>query len=88
VSAPGLVLTVTGVVAVVAVVSWFLLHRNDPEDAASHPEPARTGSALYHGDVNDRPGGPGAEADGVAGPGEPVPGPSAEAATDAGGRPS
>jgi len=79
VSAAGLVFTIVGVVAVIAVVGWFVLHRKDPEDAASHPEPDRTGSALYHGDVDDRPAGPGAEADGVAGPGEPVPGPSAEA---------
>ncbi len=68
-----------GIVAVAAVVGWFLFRRNEPEDAASHGTADRTGSALYDGDVNDRPAGPGAEADGVAGPGEPVPGPSAEA---------
>jgi hypothetical protein len=72
------IVVVAGIIAVVAVIAWFLFRRNDPEDAASHGTPDRTGSALYHGDVNDRPGGPGAEADGVAGPGEPVPGPSAE----------
>jgi len=77
-TAGNLVVVIVGVVAVVAVVGWFLFRRNDPEDAAGHPEPERTGSALYHGDVDDRPAGPGAEADGVAGAGEPVPGPSAE----------
>ena len=77
-TAGGLVVVIVGIVGVIVVVGWFLLRRNEPEDAASHPEPARTGSALYHGDDHDRPAGPGAEADGVAGPGEPVPGPSAE----------
>jgi hypothetical protein len=80
-SAGGLVVVIVGIAAVVVLVGWFFLHRNDPEDAAGHPEPDRTGSAQYFGDVDDRPGGPGAEADGVAGPGEPVSGPSAEAAS-------
>jgi len=80
-SAGAVLVVVLGIVAVIVVVAWFVLRRNEPEDAASHAEPPRTGSALYHGDVDDRPAGPGAEADGVAGPGEPVPGPSAEADT-------
>ena len=79
-SAGNVIVVVIGVVAIAAFVAWVLLRRNDPEGAASHPEPPRTGSAAYHGDVDDRPAGPGAEADGVAGPGEPAPGPSAEAA--------
>jgi hypothetical protein len=78
-TAGGLVVVIVGVAAVIAVIGWFLLGRKDPEDAATHAEPDRAGSAQYHGDVDDRPAGPGAEADGVAGPGEPVPGPSAEA---------
>ena len=78
-SAGGVIVVVLGIIAVLAVVGWFLFRRNEPENAASHGSPDRTGSTLYYGDVNDRPGGPGAEADGVAGPGEPVPGPSAEA---------
>ena len=78
-SVPSVLLVVVGIVAVAAVVGWFLFRRNDPEDAASHGDTDRSGSALYHGDPDDRPAGPGAEADGVAGPGEPVPGPSAEA---------
>jgi hypothetical protein len=73
------VIVVAGIIAVVGVVGWFLFRRIEPEDAASHAGPDRTAAALYHGDTDDRPGGPGAEADGVAGPGEPVPGPSAEA---------
>jgi hypothetical protein len=77
-TAGNMVVIVGGIIAVAVVVGWFLFRRNEPEDAASHAEPDRTGSALYHGDVDDRPAGPGAEADGVAGPGEPVPGPSAE----------
>ena len=73
-----LIVVVVGVVAVAAFLVWLIARRNDPERAASHAEPPRTGSALHHGDVDDRPAGPGAEADGVAGPGEPVPGSSAE----------
>jgi hypothetical protein len=74
-----IIVVVLGIVAVAALIGWFLFRRNEPEDAASHGTPDRIGSDLYYGDVNDRPGSPGAEADGVAGPGEPVPGPSAEA---------
>lgn len=73
------VVVVAAIVAVAVVVGWFFFRRNDPEDAASHGTADRTGSARYVGDVNDRPAGPGAEADGVAEPGEPIPGPSAEA---------
>jgi hypothetical protein len=72
------IVVVIGLVAIAAFVAWVVLRRNDPEDTAGHPEPPRTGSAAVFGDVDDRPAGPGAEADGVAGPGEPAPGPSAE----------
>jgi len=78
VSAAGAVVVVAAIVAVAVVIAWFVFGRNDPEDAASHGEADRTGTSLHHGDVDDRPAGPGAEADGVAGRGEPVPGPSAE----------
>jgi hypothetical protein len=77
-SVGNVIVVVVGVVAVAAFLVWLVARRNDPERAASGREPARTGSALHHGDVDDRPAGPGAEADGVAGPGEPAPGPSAE----------
>jgi hypothetical protein len=78
VNAGSVVVVVVGTLAVVAVVAWFLFNKKSPESAASHAEPSRTGSALHHGDVHDRPAGPGAEADGVAAPGSPAPGPSAE----------
>jgi hypothetical protein len=67
-----------GVVLVAGFFTWLALRRNDPERAAGHSLAARTGSASFHGDPDDRPAGPGAEADGVAGPGEPAPGPTAE----------
>src|SRR3954454_15004122 len=63
---------------VVGSVLYFILVRNRPENASGHSEPDRVGSAWMYGDVNDRPGGPGSEDDGVAGPGQVVPGPSAE----------
>jgi hypothetical protein len=75
---------VNGIVIVVALIStaatvlWFWFGRRNPETAAGHSEPDRTGSGLFFGDSDDRPAGPGAEADGVAGPGQPMPGPSAE----------
>ena len=78
VSVGAILVIVLGIVAVVVTIGTFLVRRRDPERAASHDRPPRTGSALHHGDVDDRPAGPGAEADGVAGPGEPVPGPTAE----------
>jgi len=65
-------------VLVIAAVLAFFVSRNRPENASSHDEPDRAGSSLMYGDVNDRPGGPGAEDDGVAGRGQPAPGPSAE----------
>lgn len=77
-----IVVVVIGIVAVVAFVAWIALRRNDPEDAAGHPEPPRTGSAAMHGDVDDRPAGPGAEAEAVPRAGQPAPGPSAEGAAD------
>ena len=69
---------IIAVIVVLALVGWFFAGRKHPENAALHAEPDRVGSALYHGDVNDRPAGPGAEADGVAGRGQPAPGPSAD----------
>jgi len=71
---------VLAIVLTVGVVAWFVLNRKNPENAASHSEPDRHGSALLHGDVSERPAGPGAEADGVAGAGSPAPGPSADSA--------
>jgi hypothetical protein len=77
-NAGAVIVIVIGIVATVAVVGWFFFRRNDPEDAATHAGSGRSGSAQHHGGVDDRPAGPGAEADGVADRGEPVPGPSAE----------
>jgi hypothetical protein len=77
-SAANWTVIIVGVVLVAAFFAWLILRRNDPERAAGHAGPARTGSALFHGDPDDRPAGPGAEADGVAGPGQPSPGPTAE----------
>jgi hypothetical protein len=71
-----LIAIVAGLV-VVAVITYFVMAHH-PEEAASHHGPEREGSALFYGGTHDRPGGPGAEADGVAGDGQPAPGPSAE----------
>jgi hypothetical protein len=63
--------------ATLLVVAWFVLTRHHPEDASGHGETDRTGSALMHGDVDDRPAGPGAEGMFVAEDGEISPGPTA-----------
>jgi hypothetical protein len=69
---------VLGVVLVVVAVGWFVLNRKNPENAASHAEPPRTGGAAMYGDVDDRPAGPGAEDEFVSDAGSIGPGPSAE----------
>ena len=69
-----------GAVAAVAVlVAWFLFARKHPDNAAPHAEQSHAAFARDVDVGGGRPAGPGAEADGVAGPGEPVPGPSPEA---------
>lgn len=61
----------------IAAIAAFAMARRHPENAASHGVEPVDESTEFFGRVNDRPAGPGAEADGVAAPGEPVPGPSA-----------
>ena len=73
-----MIAVVLAAVATVAVVVWFVLPTKHPEDAAGHEPTGRSVSGALHGDTNDRPAGPGAEADGVAGRGQPAPGPSAD----------
>lgn len=53
---------IVGVVLVVAVVAWFVLHRQHPENAASHgpASEATTVSDDIYGH-HDRPAGPDAE---------------------------
>jgi hypothetical protein len=75
---------VLAVLATVVTLMWFVLGRHHPENAAGHTTasggwPERPRTLAHQGDVFDRPAGPGAEADGVAGRGQPVPGPSADA---------
>jgi hypothetical protein len=72
-----IVIAIVAAVAVIAVIAYFVKAQH-PEEAASHGEPEREGSALFHGSTHDRPGGPGSEADGVPLDGQPAPGPSAE----------
>jgi hypothetical protein len=71
---------VLAVVAVVAFIVWGFRTRH-PESAAGHSTNDPTTSTELFSEVYDRPAGPGAEADGVAGPGQIVPGPSAESPT-------
>jgi len=70
------------VVVTSTIVLWFVIPRQHPENAAGHRKPERKASAKFFGDMNDRPAGPGAEADGVAAPGQPAPGPSAGAGSE------
>lgn len=78
----GLVVAIVAVVLVAALIIWFVATRQHPERAATHTDlPAGESTSLF-GRTDDRPGGPGLEADGVAGAGQPAPGPSASSLTD------
>jgi hypothetical protein len=80
-SAGDLAVIVIAAVSTAALLGWFVMNRKHPEAASGHRDPQREESSTdrHHSDVNDRPAGPGAEADGVAGRGQVAPGPSAEA---------
>ena len=73
VSAASTVVVVLAVVAVVATVAWILFHRNDPEHASGHSDRPKEDSTQYWGEVNDRPGDPGAESQAAPRRGEPGP---------------
>lgn len=62
----------------VAVIVYFVASRQHPEGSASHVDDGVDDSTALFGGPHDRPAGPGAEDDGVAGRGAPAPGPSAE----------
>lgn len=61
VSAPAIATIVVGVAAALAVVAWFFMNRQNPEQSASHSDAAAstTSEELYGG--VDRPAGPDAE---------------------------
>jgi hypothetical protein len=52
---------VVGILLTVAVIAWFIVPRQHPDEAASHDDPATrsTSDQLYRG--VDRPAGPDAE---------------------------
>jgi len=69
------VVIIAAIVLTAAVCAWFFLGRSS-ENAADHRGVhERTTSEQMFGDVDDRPGDPGSEGQGVAGAGEVVPGP-------------
>jgi hypothetical protein len=73
-------LTVAIILAAItaATIIAFVATRRHPEMAATHPgEDDVDESTAFFGRSFDRPGGPGAESDGVADRGSPAPGPSA-----------
>jgi hypothetical protein len=78
------VVVIVGLVLVLGTLGWFVLARKHPENAAglkpaSHETDGHaSASREFFGEVNDRPGSPGAEAQGVADRGQIVPGPSAD----------
>ena len=69
---------IASIVVVVAVLAWFVLARNHPENAASHGRREVSPSEQMFGAVHDRPGSPGAEDDAVPSPGEVAPGRGAD----------
>lgn len=74
---------IVAVLAVLVTVGCFFIGRKHPENAAMDAAEER-GGAEFYSEVSDRPGSPGAEADGVPERGSPAPGPSAEALPDPG----
>ena len=69
---------IVSIVLVVAVLAWFVLTRNHPENASTHGERVVSPSEQMFGDVHDRPGSPGAEDDAVPERGEIAPGRGAD----------
>jgi hypothetical protein len=67
-----------GVVLVLVVVGYFVFARKHPENAAGHDSGDPTSATDFFGNSDDRPAGPGAEAEGVVGDGQIAPGPSAD----------
>jgi hypothetical protein len=75
-------IAVLGVVLAVGTVAYFIFGKRHPQNASGtpgHDGETTSASRQFFGDKNDRPGGPGSEAEGVVGPGMLAPGPSAEA---------
>lgn len=72
------VVIVAAIVLVVAVSTWFVVGRSSEAAAEHGREEDRAPSQQMFGDVNDRPGDPGSEGQGVAGAGQIVPGPTPE----------
>ncbi|MCU1362121.1 MAG: hypothetical protein JWN99_3410 [Ilumatobacteraceae bacterium] len=71
---------VLGVLLALGTVGYFLFGTRHPQNASSHSADKDVSpSRQFYGDKNDRPGGPGSEADGVVDPGVIAPGPSADA---------
>jgi hypothetical protein len=74
---------VVGAVLALGAVGYFVFVKRHPQNAAGDPTvEVRSASEQFFGERNDRPGGPGSEADGVVGPGRIAPGASAEAGGD------
>ncbi len=73
----GVTVAVIAIVLTLAVLVYFVVNRQHPEAAAGNDASDPSSSTMRFGNADDRPGDPGAEADGVAGRGQPAPGPSA-----------
>jgi hypothetical protein len=75
-----IVVAILGVLLALGTVAYFLFDQRHPQNAVSRSSDQDSSpSRQFFGDKSDRPGGPGAEADGVVGRGDVAPGPSAEA---------
>jgi hypothetical protein len=73
------VVVIAAIVVTLATVAYFVFAQHPQEASGPAGDRKRPASAEFFGDRNDRPGGPGSEADGVAERGQIVPGPSFEA---------
>lgn len=75
-------IAVIAIVVTAMVIVAFVATRRHPETAATHGVADISESTALFGRAHDRPGGPGAESDGVPEAGAPAPGPSAESLGD------
>jgi hypothetical protein len=70
---------ILGIALALAAVGYFAFARKHPESAAGHDTADPSSSTDFFGNSDDRPAGPGAEAESVLGDGQIAPGPSADA---------
>ena len=74
----GVAIAIGGALLALIVIVWFVVNRQNPEQAASHGDPSqRSYEEHLREEPTEGPAGPGAEDERVVEPGETAPGPPA-----------